>query len=162
MSLSSCRTPEEPPPPIHTRRLKPSLPPVRKNGASPLIYMRYSDLVDHGDFFERAIELCNCYAAAGKKYGIPVAPAAVAYYNCVSEHPEINLYSGDLDHHSLPGAYLNACVFLRAFLNLNPLGNPFLTGINPATARILQEIAERTCRKPYQIPMKRVAPLIFS
>lgn len=135
---------------------------IRKNAPSPLIYMRYSDMVNHGDFFERPIGHCNCYAAAGKKYGIPVAPAAVAYYNCVSEHPEINLYSGDLDHHSLLGAYLNACVFLRAFLNLNPVGNLFLAGINPETAKILQRIAEHTCHEPYRIPLKRVAPLVFS
>lgn len=129
------------------RALETLIPMARETGAAPLLYMRYSDCVARGDFYERVIDHFTCYSEAGRRYGIPVAPSAVAYYNCTAEHPEIGLYAEDLDHHSKAGAYLNACLFLRTFLGIDPKGNGFRSGVDPSVEKILQEVAARTCRE---------------
>ena len=139
------------------RALTTLIPLARQAGGAPLLYMRYSDMVSRGDFYERAIDHFNCYSSAGGMYGIPVAPSALAYYNCTAEHPEITLYAEDLDHHSKAGAYLNACVFLQTFLHIDPVGNKFRSGVDPEVEKILQGIALRTCQEiTDQFPEKEI------
>lgn len=60
-------------------------------------------------------------------------------------------------HASLAGAYLAGCVWLESLFDESSVGNPFVpSGLDPADARLLQEIAHRAVaagrREPALVP----------
>lgn len=71
-----------------------------------------------------------------------VAPVGVAWKRVVDEHPTIELYSSDGSHPSLAGTYLATCVFYASLFRKTPLNASYYAGLDPATALILQEIAD--------------------
>lgn len=122
------------------------LPLLAENGARPLLYMRYSDKNDDGARLAHTDALETHYAALSEKYGLPVAPAALAFRSLIREIGGETLYADDRSHHSKAGSYLIACTWLRAFLGISPVGNTYTAGLDDETVRRLQNAAEDACR----------------
>ena len=73
-----------------------------------------------------------------------VVPAGLAFAKAIAKHPQINLYDPDKRHPSLAGSYLSACTILASVYGKSPVGNSYTAGIDPQTARFLQEVAWET------------------
>ncbi|MCH5183013.1 MAG: hypothetical protein J1E00_02465 [Oscillospiraceae bacterium] len=123
--------------------LKVLVPMVRERGAKPLLYMRYStSLSGQSKYY-------NIYTAMGEEFDAVVAPSAVAYYLCMRDDPEVNLFADDGSHHSAAGSYLIACTWLKAFFGVSPVGNAYTANLDADLAARLQEIALESCETEF-------------
>lgn len=75
-----------------------------------------------------------------------MVPAGLAFARSVKERPELNLYVPDKRHPSLAGTYLGACTVLASLYGVNPEGNTYTGGLDPATAKFLQTVAWQTAQ----------------
>lgn len=119
------------------------LPLIYENGATPLLYMRYSNTIDGAD-----IHYSN-YTKLSKEFGITSCRTAVAFAYTMREFPEINLFAEDGGHHSKEGSYLAACAWLYAFCGIDPRGNTYTAALPCETAEALQNMAYKACTEPY-------------
>ena len=55
----------------------------------------------------------------------------------------------DKRHPSLAGTYLAACVVFASLTGKSPVGNSYVAGIDPPTAKFLQEVAWATVQEYY-------------
>ncbi len=125
------------------------IPLVRENGATPLLYMRYSgDKVPENRPAGARVHYDN-YTQLSKDFDITVAPAAEAFLVCTEKYPEINLYADDKGHHSKEGSYLIACTWLYRYLGIDPRGNTYTAEMDAETLAALQECAYITCEEGY-------------
>lgn len=91
---------------------------------------------------EMFVPVRDAYNYIGAFLDAPVVPAGIAFYNCSSSNPNLDLYSADGSHASLMGTYLVACTMLAEIWNVNPMGNPYRPAeIDAFSAAILQQIA---------------------
>jgi len=81
------------------------------------------------------------YRAEGDEIGAPVVPAGPAWERAHTLAPSLSLWGGDDTHPSVDGTYLAACVFYATLTHRSPVGDPYLAGIDPPTAEVLQQIA---------------------
>jgi hypothetical protein len=116
---------------------------VRRHGAQPVYFMSWA----YADKPEMTAQLADAYTRAGNDNNALVIPAGLAFARVVRGHPEINLYADDKRHPSLAGSYLAAAVTYETLLGRSPAGNTFIAGLDPATARTLQDAAEITVRE---------------
>lgn len=102
-------------------------------------------------FPEHQDEMADAYEALAQTLGAVLSPVGRAWAYVRAEHPEIELYYADGEHSSPAGAYLAACVHLKAILGISPIGLPgkiekngkAVAEIPEETARILQEAAQK-------------------
>ena len=87
------------------------------------------------------------YTIAGNDNDALVIPAGLAFAKAIAKRPELELYQSDKRHPTLLGTYLAACTSYGAIYKKSPVGNPYTAGIDPATARFLQSVAEETVRE---------------
>lgn len=73
-----------------------------------------------------------------------VAPAGMAWNTSWSTDSSINLWQSDYSHPSLEGSYLTACTMYATIFRKSPVGAFVPTGLNSATASLLQDIALHT------------------
>lgn len=125
------------------------LPLIEKNGATPLLYMRY------GTSLEGTAKHYANYTAMSELYGIENAPLALAYQLCFDKYPEVNLLADDLGHHSKEGSYLIACTWLYTYLGIDPTGNSYLADMDKATCEKLWECAVKACEEGYDFPASK-------
>ena len=118
---------------------------VRAHGARPVFFMSWA----YADKPEMTAQLAEAYTIAGNDNNALVIPAGLAFARAVSKQPELNLYAADKRHPSLAGTYLAACVVFAAFTGRSPVGNTYLAGIDPPTARFLQTVAWETSQEYY-------------
>ena len=59
------------------------IPLVEENGARPLLYMRYSDKTDDSARIADTTRHVRTYTSMAEKYGVPAAPAAVAFREAI-------------------------------------------------------------------------------
>ena len=78
-----------------------------------------------------------------------VIPAGLAFARVRKLQPELNLYAPDKRHPSPAGTYLAACVTLGALTGRSPVGNTYTMGLDPETARFLQQAAWDTVQQYY-------------
>lgn len=76
------------------------------------------------------------------------APVGEAWRQFFEEHPELPLHSGDGSHANAHGTYLAACVMFTTLFDQSPVGNPFVAGLPPADAALLQDLAARAHFEP--------------
>ncbi|MFI5361328.1 MAG: DUF4886 domain-containing protein [Elusimicrobiota bacterium] len=76
-----------------------------------------------------------------RRVAASLAPAGTAWRAVRAAHPGIDLYGGDGKHPSPAGTYLAACVFYGAIFG-KPSAGAAPVGVDPATARILQDAAD--------------------
>lgn len=128
------------------------LPLIKENGATPLLYMRYSSDVDPGTRVESFYKHYSNYSRLADKFDIKYAPASSSFLKCLEEYPDIDLYADDNSHHSAEGSYLIACSWLYAYLNIDPRGNTYTANLPAATATALQETAAVIAEEGYPYP----------
>lgn len=118
---------------------------VRAHGARPVFFMSWA----YADKPEMTAQLAEAYTIAGNANNALVIPAGLAFARAIGRQPEFNLYVADKRHPSLAGTYLASCVVFAALTGRSPVGNSYLAGIDPPTARFMQEIAWETVRDYY-------------
>ena len=113
---------------------------VRKHGAVPVFFMSWA----YADKPEMTAELAEAYTGAGNDNGAFVVPVGLAFAKSVQRRPELNLYAADKRHPSLAGTYLAACTLYASLLKKSPVDLKYTAGLDPASARLLQEVAWET------------------
>ena len=74
-------------------------------------------------------------------------PAGLAFAKAIARRPDLEFYQPDKRHPSLIGTYLAACTAYAAVFKRSPVGNAYAAGIDPATARFLQQTAQDTVQE---------------
>jgi len=120
------------------------LPYLKKSCKEILLYMPYASTYDFANRPAQAETLRDIYNKLAKEYGLKCAPIAMAYLLCATRHPEISLYADDQAHHSKEGSYLIACVWLKAFLGIEPVGNLYEAELPKDIVLKLQKIASES------------------
>ncbi len=115
---------------------------ARKNGARPAFFMSWA----YADAPEMTEQLAAEYTNAGRANNALVVPAGLAFARVVKERPDINLYVADKRHPTLAGTYLGACTVLASLYGVNPEGNTYAAGLDPAVAKYLQTVAWQTAQ----------------
>lgn len=128
------------------------LPLIKENGATPLLYMRYSSDVDPETRVESFYKHYSHYSRLSQKFDIKYAPASSSFLKCLEEYPDIDLYADDDSHHSAEGSYLIACSWLYSYLGVDPRGNTYNANLPDATATALQEMAAVIVDEGYPYP----------
>jgi hypothetical protein len=106
---------------------------VRAKGAKPIFFMSWA----YADKPEMTAQLAEAYTLAGNANNALVIPAGLAFAKSIAKQPELNLYVPDKRHPSLAGTYLAACVVFASLTGKSPVGNSYLAGIDPPTAKFL-------------------------
>jgi len=132
--------------PVFTDYAKKDSDIVRSHGARPIFFMSWA----YADKPEMTAQLAEAYTTAGNANNALVIPAGLAFAKAVGKQPELNLYAPDKRHPSLAGTYLASCVVFAALTGRSPVGNSYLAGIDPPTAKFLQEVAWDTVQEYYQ------------
>jgi hypothetical protein len=86
--------------------------------------------------------LVDGYSTLGAELGAQVAPAGLAWAEALRREPSLDLWAGDGQHPGRLGSYLAACVFYATLSGREPTRSRFTAGIEPAQARLLQQVAE--------------------
>ncbi len=128
------------------------LPLIKENGATPLLYMRYSNDLDPETRVASFYKHYSHYSRLSQKFDIEYAPASSSFLKCIEDHPEINLFADDGGHHSYEGSYLIACSWLYSYLDIDPRGNTYTANLPEATAKALQEMAAVIVEEGYPYP----------
>src|SRR6266571_3651684 len=76
-----------------------------------------------------------------------VIPAGLAFAKAIARRPDLEFYQPDKRYPSLIGTYLAACTAYAAVFRKSPVGNTYAAGIDPATARFLQQAAQNTVQE---------------
>jgi hypothetical protein len=118
---------------------------VRAHGAKPVFFMSWA----YADKPEMTAQLAEAYTVAGNANNALVIPAGLAFARALGKQPELNLYAADKRHPSPSGTYLAACTVFAALTGRSPVGNGYLAGIDPPTARFLQTVAWETVQDYY-------------
>jgi hypothetical protein len=113
---------------------------LRRNGVEPMFLMTWA----YKDKPEMTEGLADAYTEAGRLNRAHVIPAGLAFARSIAKRPELDLYVPDKRHPSVAGTYLTACTVLASVMGVNPVGNPYIAGLDPAVARHLQEMAWET------------------
>jgi hypothetical protein len=114
-----------------------------KHGARPVLFMTWA----YADKPEMTAQLAEQYTIAGNANNALVVPAGLAFAKAIAKDPKVNLYDPDKRHPSLAGSYLSACTILAAVYGKSPVGNSHAAGLEPKTARFLQEVAHETVKE---------------
>ena len=131
--------------PVFTEYAKKNSDIVRAHGAKPIFFMSWA----YADKPEMTAQLAEAYTVAGNANNALVIPAGLAFARAIAKQPELNLYVADKRHPSLAGTYLASCVTFAALTGRSPVGNSYLAGIDPPTARFLQNVAWETVQDYY-------------
>jgi uncharacterized protein DUF4886 len=118
---------------------------VRAHDAKPVFFMSWA----YADKPEMTAELAEAYTVAGNANNTLVIPAGLAFARAREKQPELNLYAPDRRHPSLAGTYLAACTTFAALTGRSPVGNKYLSDLDPATAKFLQDVAWETVQAYY-------------
>ncbi len=119
---------------------------VRAHGATPIFFMSWA----YADRPEMTAQLAEAYTIAGNANNALVIPAGLAFARAREKQPELNLHAPDKRHPSLAGTYLAACTLFAALTGRSPVGNTYVAGIDPPTAKFLQEVAWDTVQDYYR------------
>jgi hypothetical protein len=87
------------------------------------------------------------YAAAARDVDGLLVPVGDAWQAAWKRDPRLALYSPDGLHPSRAGTYLAALVIVSRALGITPIGLP-AEGVEPGTAKLLQEVAAALARPP--------------
>jgi hypothetical protein len=151
---------------------------VHAVGAVPIFYLTWARKASPED----QPRLNSAYIRAAKAGDARVAPVGMAWAEVRREAPSIDLFLQDGSHPSAAGSYLAACTLYAALFNQSPVGLPatisgvptnvdtgalepsktvVLVGIDPDTARVLQDAAWdawKATAKPGFFDVAPVAP----
>jgi hypothetical protein len=86
----------------------------------------------------------SSYEEDGASIGAQVATVGRAWQAVHGLRPALDLWGDDGTHPSESGTYLAACIFYAMLTHRSPVGDPYLAGIDPPTAHMLQQMAAET------------------
>lgn len=112
---------------------------IKKRGARTIFFLTWARASRAGD----QNDLNTAYTEIARELGAGIAPVGVAWQRALRQNPALRLHAPDGSHPNLLGSYLAACVFWATFSGKSPVGLPSL-GLEPAQARLLQEVAWET------------------
>ena len=118
---------------------------IRKAGARLVLFMSWA----YKDKPEMTAQLAEAYTVAGNENDALVIPAGLAFAKAIGKRPDLEFYQPDKRHPTLIGTYLAACTVYAAVYGKSPVGNPYMAGIDPATAKFLQTVAQETVQEYY-------------
>jgi hypothetical protein len=118
---------------------------IRKDGARPVLFMSWA----YKDKPEMTAQLAEAYTVAGNENDALVIPAGLAFAKAIGKRPDLEFYQPDKRHPTLIGTYLAACTTYAAVYGKSPVGNTYMAGIDPATAKFLQAVAQETVQEYY-------------
>jgi hypothetical protein len=95
----------------------------------------------HDTYAAMQARLADGYSKLGSELGAQVAPAGLAWAEALRREPRLDLWAGDGQHPARLGSYLAACVFYAMLSGREPAQSRFTAGIQPARARLLQQVA---------------------
>lgn len=133
------------------------LPLIEKNGAKPLLYMRYASVADPTASKKPAAKTAEMYRDLSQLFRIPASPVCTAFEICKERYPEIDLFAGDRAHHNANGSYLAACTWLGTFFGRKSVGNPYTAFLEEDVCKKLQECADEANRLERMQPSYRYA-----
>jgi hypothetical protein len=116
---------------------------IRANDASPIFFMTWA----YKDKPEMTALLAEQYTIAGNANDAMVIPAGLAFAKAIAKRPDLEFYQPDKRHPTLIGTYLAACAAYAAVYKKSPVGNSYTAGIDPGTAKFLQETAMETVQE---------------
>lgn len=129
------------------------MPMVKDNGATALLYKRYSSNSDPVKRINSAYKHHRNYTKLARDFSIDkVAPVADAFLICYEKYPEINLHHTDNSHHNETGAYLIACVWGITYLGIDLTDIAYTAGLDDETAAKIHDCARIACEKGYAFP----------
>ena len=79
---------------------------------------------------------------------VRVAPVGEAWRQFLIANPTLELHAPDGSHANAHGTYLAACVFFTTLFDKSPVGNPFIAGLPPENALLLQQLAAELAFQP--------------
>lgn len=86
--------------------------------------------------------VATAHRAIGTELGIAVAPVGLAFDAAKAERPTLAMLDSDLEHESLQGMYLAACVLYATLFQESPEGASYApVGVSADEAAFLQRIA---------------------
>ena len=130
------------------------LPLIEKNGAEPVLYMRYASVSDD-TMYEETKRHCVNYTELAHEFGLHCIPSALAFAECRDRYPAIPLYADDGSHHSAEASYMIACTWFYCLTGISPIGNGFDPHFDSETVRALQQCAVIVCRRGYNFGRSR-------
>lgn len=116
---------------------------ILKAGIRPVLFMSWA----YKDKPEMTAQLAEQYTTAGNNNDALVIPAGLAFAKAISKRPDLELYQPDKRHPSLIGTYLAACTTYASVHGKSPVGNTYVAGIDPNTAKLLQTVAWETVQE---------------
>lgn len=122
---------------------------IRNVGASPIFFQTWAHrdgMPENGmDNFEaRQYEIDMGYSGIAQELNVPVAPVGDAWFNAVTQDPQLQLWQEDGSHPTAQGTYLAACVFYAVIFNESPQGLSYMGNISAEIATQLQTIAAQS------------------
>lgn len=131
---------------------------VKANGAKSILYQTWArkpGATIYNDSFtvdDMTKTIAANYNVMGEVLNVPVSPVGAAFYECLNQYEEIELYSKDMSHPSINGHYLAALVHFATVYGLSPMGISYRPGgVDIVTASKLQEIAHYTVFDGFKI-----------
>ena len=121
---------------------------ARARGVEPMFLMTWA----YADVPEMTQGLADAYTRAGRENNAHVVPAGLAFAASLAKRPDIKLYVPDKRHPTLEGSYLAAATMVASIWNVNPTQTRFTSGLPPAVAKHLQEVAWETARQYHGRP----------
>jgi hypothetical protein len=119
----------------------------RAGGARTLLFMTWGYRDGDGShvpgdtYTAMQHRLAYNYHDLGGELGAEVVPVGEAWAEALRRRPGIDLWRHDGQHPNERGSYLAACVFYAVLSGRDPTGSEFTSGLDPAEARFLQQVA---------------------
>ncbi|MFU0842258.1 MAG: SGNH/GDSL hydrolase family protein [Burkholderia sp.] len=120
---------------------------IRAVGSEPMLMMTWA----YKNRPEMTRQLADAITSEANKHRVPVAPCGLAFARAQRELPGVDLIRTDNRHPTVPGTYLEACVFYAGFFKETPEGSDFFgkysdVSVNRETGEALQRVAwESVC-----------------
>ena len=116
---------------------------VVKHGARPVLLMTWA----YKDKPEMTAQLAEEYTIAGNNNDVLVVPAGLAFAKAISKRADLEFYQADKRHPTQIGTYLAASTTYASIYKKSPVGNSYVSSIDPKTANFLQSIAWETVQE---------------
>lgn len=119
---------------------------IRNAGAGAIFFQTWAHrdgMPENGmDNFEAMqYEIDMGYLGIAQELNVPIAPVGDAWFNAMTQYPQLQLWQEDGSHPTEQGTYLAACVFYAVIFKESPQGLSYTGNIPAETANQLQTIA---------------------
>jgi hypothetical protein len=119
---------------------------IREAGARPIFFETWghqNGWPENGmpDFESMQYQIDQGYLTIGQELNVSIVPVGDAWFNAITQNPQLDLWETDGIHPSEQGTYLAACVFYAFIFQESPQGLSFLGNLDKEAALDLQAIA---------------------